>query len=120
MTRRVMLVDDQDDIRMLLRMVLTASGAVDHICEAATGAEAIALLEECDPSIIILDEMMPGMNGVETCSRIMALRPEQRVILCSAYLDADIATRARAAGAIVAVHKDGIRGLPDVIRELAA
>jgi DNA-binding NarL/FixJ family response regulator len=116
-----MIVDDQADIRDLIRLLIEL--ADDDLvvgCEASSGREALALLDACDPTVVVLDEMMPGMNGIEVATRIAERRPGQRVIMCSAYLDDDVTHRARLAGVAAFVHKDEIRRIPDLIRELGA
>jgi DNA-binding NarL/FixJ family response regulator len=116
-----MIVDDQDDIRLLLRIVCeTAANGVEIACEAATGAEALEILDTCDPRVVVLDQMMPGLSGVETAAQMLARRPGQLVVLCSAYLNDEIAVSARKVGIAALVHKDDVRELPDVIGDLVA
>ena len=118
---RTMIVDDQEDIRVLLRMMIElANGGLEVSCEARSGNEALALLDRCNPAVIVLDEMMPGMNGVETAGHILVRRPRQPVILCSAYLDDDIRARGRDVGVTAFVHKDDITTIPAVIRQVSA
>ena len=117
---RTMVVDDQDDVRTLLRMMIElANDGLIVGCEASSGDDALAKVDACDPTVIVLDEMMPGMNGIETAAKIRARRPDQRMIMCSAYLDADIERRARECGVVAFVHKDDIRDVPGVIRAVA-
>ena len=116
-----MIVDDQDDIRSLMRILIELDSEVMEVsCEAASAVEALAIIDACDPRVIVLDEMMPGMSGVEAAAAIRARRPDQLLILCTAYLDSDVAARAREAGIAVSVHKDQVRTLPGLIRRLAA
>ena len=121
MTVRTMIVDDQEDIRLLLRLVCErAANGVEVACEAATGDEALEIVDACNPRVVVLDEMMPGLNGVETAARMLARRPEQIVVLCSAYLNDEIAVSARTVGIAALVHKDDVRDLPGVITDLVA
>ena len=116
-----MVVDDQEDVRVLLRMVIEyANEGLKVVCEAASGREALQILDDCDPCVVVLDQMMPGMNGIETARRIKTERPEQLMIMCSAYLDQTIAAGAREAGVTAVIHKDEISSLPALIREVAA
>ena len=118
---RTMVVDDQEDVRVLLRMVIElANDGLQVSCEASSGPEALQKLDHCDPRVVVLDQMMPGMNGIETARRIKGERPDQRVIMCSAYLDSTIAAGARAVGVDAVIHKDQISSLPALIREVAA
>ena len=119
-----MIVDDQEDVRLLLRLVIERANAGLSVSgEAAGGAEALALLDArdgADPVVIVLDQMMPDMNGVETARRIRSRRPDQIIILCSAFLDEDVVARAKAAGVDHCVGKEQVRHLPDVIRAAVA
>jgi DNA-binding NarL/FixJ family response regulator len=116
-----MIVDDQEDIRLLLRAVLeTTHGAVRVACEASTGDEALEILETCDPRVVVLDQMMPGLSGVQTAERMLARRPGQLVVLCSAYLDEEIASEAKHVGIAAVVHKEDVHELPSVITQLVA
>jgi two-component system, chemotaxis family, chemotaxis protein CheY len=117
---RTMVVDDQEDVRVLLRLVIELGDeGLKVSCEAASGREALAKLDRCDPRVVVLDQMMPGMNGIETAVRIKSERPGQLLILCTAYLDPDVAAGARAAGVNAVLHKDEITTLPALIREVA-
>ncbi|NOZ82467.1 MAG: response regulator [Euryarchaeota archaeon] len=69
---KVMVVDDEPEMVFLLRSVLEAGG---H--EVATsGEEALERLEQVEPELVLLDVMMPGMSGWETCREIKRRRPE--------------------------------------------
>ncbi len=115
-----LIVDDQTDVRLLLRMIIERSGDLFVTGEAASGSEAIEHVEAENPSVIILDMMMPGMNGVETAAAIRAERPDQAIILCTAYLDADVIERALAVGIRQCISKNELWSLPQLIRDVAA
>jgi CheY-like chemotaxis protein len=117
---RTMVVDDQEDIRELIRMLIDlANQGLEVSCEARSGREALAKIDGCNPTVVVLDEMMPGMNGIEVAIQIKERRPGQPVILCSAYLDDEVRSRGTLAGISAFLHKDDIRDLPDLVRELA-
>ncbi len=115
-----LIVDDQEDMRLLIRLVIEAAneGLVVN-GEATTGLEAVERAGELDPTVIVLDEMMPGMNGLEAAAQIMQQRPGQLILLCSAYLDDDLRRRAREVGIAVCLTKDEIRKIPEAIQSLA-
>ena len=114
-----MIVDDQDDIRLLLRMLIeTANDGLTVVGEAANGSDALAQVDQISPCVIVFDEMMPEMTGVEAARRIRQTRPAQITILCSAYLDNEVIERARAAGMSGWLAKEQIVELPDLIRRL--
>jgi CheY-like chemotaxis protein len=113
-----MIVDDQDDIRLLLRLLIQrANEGLVVVAEAASGWEAIDRIGDSDPLVVILDQMMPELNGIDTATELRARRPAQIIILCSAYLDADLMARARAAGVHDFLPKEQLQRLPDVIRQ---
>jgi DNA-binding NarL/FixJ family response regulator len=116
----VLVVDDMDDMRALVRLVVrTANEGLIVAGEAANGSEAIDLVETLDPSVIVLDELMPGLGGLETARRILASRPHQRIILFSAYLDDRIRDAARELGITACLSKVDYESLPDAIRAAA-
>jgi DNA-binding NarL/FixJ family response regulator len=117
----VLVVDDMDDMRALVRLVVrTANEGLVVAGEAANGSEAIDLVDALDPAVIVLDELMPGLGGLETARRILARRPDQRIILFSAYLDDRIREAAREVGITACVSKVDYESLPEVIRAVAA
>jgi two-component system invasion response regulator UvrY len=117
----VLIVDDMDDMRALVRLVVrTANDGLVVAGEAANGSEAIDLVDTLDPAVIVLDELMPGLGGLETARRILARRPQQRIILFSAYLDDRVREAARELGITTCLSKVDYESLPDVIRAVAA
>lgn len=116
-----LIVDDEEDIRFLIRTLIEAANRELHVSgEAATGSEALERLDDLDPQVIVLDERMPGMSGTETAALILRRRPGQRIIVCSAYLDAELRQKAEALGIKVCLTKQQIGTIPDVLRELMA
>lgn len=67
----ILVVDDEESITLFIKMGLEAEGFIVHT--AADGIEAISLARKLNPNVIILDVMMPGMNGYEVCSQIKKL-----------------------------------------------
>jgi len=70
MANKVLVVDDELEIRDVLSRFLTEEGY--EVIEASNGEEAIELAERENPQVILLDVMMPGMDGIETCKRLKA------------------------------------------------
>jgi len=113
-----LVVDDQSDVRLLIRVLIDqANDGLTVVAEAATGMEALDKAAETDPLVIVMDEMMPGMDGLETVGHLRRSRPSQVVILCSAYLDDALVARARAAGVMHCISKDDVGDLPQLIRD---
>jgi DNA-binding NarL/FixJ family response regulator len=116
----VLVVDDMDDMRALVRLVVrTANEGIVVAGEAANGSEAIELADSLDPAVIVLDELMPGLGGLETARRILVRRPHQRIILFSAYLDDQIRDAARDLGITACLSKVDYERLPEIIRAAA-
>jgi len=83
----VLIIDDDQDIRLLLGVALTSAGF--RIEEAENGEQALAFLDQCSPDLIMLDVMMPGMDGFEVCTRIRDL-PEKAdipIVMVTGYND---------------------------------
>jgi CheY-like chemotaxis protein len=116
MTVSVLVVDDTDHVRRMLVEMLKLDG-FDVVGAAVDGADAVVLAAEVDPDVIIMDLRMPDLDGIEATRRIKATRPEQVVILYTAYLDRSIEDEARAAGVTICLGK--IEGLQQLERELS-
>lgn len=112
----VFVVDDTDHVRQMLAEMLSLDG-FDVVGQASGGEQAVALVGETDPQVVIMDLRMPGIDGLETTRRIKAVRPGQAVILYTAYLDADLEREAREAGVTLCLGK--VEGLGKLERELS-
>jgi len=116
MTVRVMLVDDTDHVRRMLAEMLNLDG-FDVVASCAGADAAVEAVVAADPQVVIMDLRMPGTDGLECTRRIKAIRPDQAVILYTAYLDAGIEESARKAGVTLCLAK--VAGLPELERELS-
>ncbi len=117
---RVLLVDDEEDIRLVMRVGLDlANEDLVVVGEAADGQSALSLADELDPTIVVLDQRMPGLSGIETATRLLERRPGQRMMLCSAFLDERLRAEASAAGFRSCIRKDEIPNLPELLRAMA-
>jgi two-component system invasion response regulator UvrY len=95
----VLLVDDHAVVREGYRRLLERDDSLIVAGEAATAAEAIRCDAELQPDVIVLDIALPGVSGIETLRRILARRPDARVLMFSMYQDGIYATHAINAGA---------------------
>jgi DNA-binding NarL/FixJ family response regulator len=117
---RTLIVDDNDDIRLLLRLIIqAANNGMSVVGEASDGAEAIASIADLDPTVVVLDHMMPGMTGLECARQIKADRPGQAIIICSAYVDDVVRAHAKEMGIEAVVPKRALADLPDIVRAIA-
>jgi DNA-binding NarL/FixJ family response regulator len=95
----VLLVDDHAVVREGYRRLLERDDSLVVAGEAASAAEAIRCDAELQPDVIVLDIALPGISGIETLRRILARRPDARVLMFSMYQDGIYATHAINAGA---------------------
>jgi two-component system chemotaxis response regulator CheY len=117
--RRTLIVDDEDDMRALLRVVLSdGSGTIDVVGEASDGTEALEKWRTIRPDVIVLDQRMPGLTGMEVAERILAEDPRQPIVLFSAYLTEAMRERARQMGVVECISKEEMFSLPEAINRL--
>ena len=108
-----LIVDDQPDIRLLLRVIINASNNGLVVAgEAGSGTDALELVETVDPDVIVLDQMMPGMTGLEVAEQILSRRPDQVIVLCTAFLNDEIREKAAALGIAGCIPKSDARLVP--------
>ena len=116
---RVFVVDDTTHVRKMLVQMLELSG-FEVVGQAASGEEAVVEVEDADPQVVVVDYSMPGINGIDTARTIRAERPDQAIILYTAYLDPDVEREATKAGVSLCVGKiEGLTTLERDIRRLA-
>ena len=97
---RVMIVDDHDMLREGLIAFLRVYPTLHLVAEAASGPEAVRLCQDLRPDVVLMDLVMPEMDGVETTRRVQELSPSTRVIALTSFGDDDLVRRALKAGAI--------------------
>jgi len=113
---RVLIVDDAEDIRMLLRLKLAHQGEYDVVGEAGDGIDAVEQARALQPNLVLLDMAMPRMDGLQALPLIREAVPDVRVIVLSGFNQATLEQEALAAGADRYVVKGGsMQELLDVI-----
>lgn len=112
---RTLIVDDEPDMRMLMRTTLSLEDGFDVTHEACDGEQALATWAEAQPDVIVLDMRMPGLSGLEVARRILATDPDQAVVMCSAYMDPDDIDEARRIGVAACVDKMDMDRLPGLL-----
>lgn len=116
----VLLVDDEPDIREVARLYLEMDGLL--VNEAADGPQALERFVEFNPppmpSIVVLDNRMPGLTGIQVAEKMLSIYPEQVIVLFTAFLDRETQDAASAVGVTACVSKTDVRRLPEIIRGL--
>jgi DNA-binding NarL/FixJ family response regulator len=84
-TIRVVLVDDEAMVRVGLRMVLSAEPDVEVVGEAADGAQAVDAVLAGEPDVVLMDVRMPHVDGLEGARRVLAARPETKVVILTTF-----------------------------------
>ena len=103
---RVLIVDDHAVVRSGLRLLLNAEPDVDVVGEAADGLDALTLDRELEPDVVLMDLLMPGLNGIEATRSLLRERPEAKVLVLSMQDDPRYVREAFAAGATGYVLKE--------------
>jgi NarL family two-component system response regulator LiaR len=114
---RVMIVDDHAMVRGGLRLFLSNYDDLEVVAEAGDGQEAIDLCPEVRPDVILMDIVMPGVDGPTATARIRRDCPRVQVIALTSFLEEDLVQKALVAGAISYLLKDvGAGRLAEAIR----
>ena len=98
MTIRVMLVDDQELVRVGFSMILSVEDDIEIVGEAADGAEAVQRVRELTPDVVLMDVQMPGVDGIEATARIVA-ESESKVVILTTFEQDDYLFESLSAGA---------------------
>lgn len=117
-TIRVLVVDDDRGIRRLVREVLKAERDIVIVAEGASGQDALVLVREHAPDIVLMDVDMPVMNGIDATRLILAEAPGVKVLIFSAGRDLQNIDEIFAAGASGFVAKFATLQLPMAIRRV--
>jgi DNA-binding NarL/FixJ family response regulator len=84
-TLKVLLADDHEIVRRGLRSILETQRDCEVVGEAADGRQAVALVKELNPDIVILDISMPSLNGLEATRQILKIRPQTKVLILTVH-----------------------------------
>jgi len=103
---RVLLIDDHAVVRGGLRFFLAGADDIEIVGEGGSGAEALELAARLAPNVVIMDVMMPGMDGIEATRALRRRFPEIRVLALTSFGEGELVQRALEAGAIGYLLKD--------------
>ena len=120
MTSRILIADDNPHIRQVLRNLIEQNPDWEICGEASDGKDAVSKTLQLSPDLVVLDFLMPGMNGLEAAREISKAVPEIPILMCTMYLSQQLAEIARSAGLRGAVSKGGVdklsRGIEALLR----
>lgn len=105
-TITLLLVDDHAVVRRGLRAYLETHAEIQIVGEAADGAEAVKLCVELAPDVVLLDLVMPGMDGVEAARRIKQISPRSQLVILTSFHEDTQLLPAIKAGALSYLLKD--------------
>ena len=122
MVVRVLVVDDHLMVREGIRVSLEKLSDIEVVAEAENGRMALKFFQECLPDVVLMDVVMPDMNGIEATRRIVSLYPGSRVLIFSGHSDVQLILGAMKAGARGFIMKSccSIQELVRAIQAVAA
>lgn len=116
MSKRILIIDDEEHIRRMMRLTLEAAGY--EVGEAQDGVEGLRVFDDGSSwSLVVLDQRMPGMDGLETLLELKKKNPGARVVMATAYASIELAVDAMKLGATDFVRKPMT---PEVFRNAVA
>ena len=110
--KEILLVDDHEVVRLGLKSLLEHSDQFEVVAEAGTAKEAVAMVEEFHPDVVLMDIRLPGASGIDACEEITTRWPDVRVVILTSYAEDEMLFSAIRAGASGYVLKQiGAEGL---------
>jgi DNA-binding response OmpR family regulator len=128
-SQRVLVVDDDPDYRLLVRLALAPDSGFEVVAEAGDGGAAVAEAQREQPDLVLLDCTLPGADAFDTLPALRAAAPEARIVLVSGHDPADLRVASRSAGAVgyltketparrLAAELDALVGLVGAVEQL--
>jgi DNA-binding NarL/FixJ family response regulator len=105
-TIRILIADDHALVRAGFRSLLEKLDDCEVVADVGDGREALRLLEQLQPDVVLMDVKMPGLNGLEATARITRDYPNVRVVILSMYTNEEYVIQALRAGAVGYLLKD--------------
>jgi NarL family two-component system response regulator LiaR len=117
---RLLVVDDQTVVREGLAAILANYPDIEVIGQAADGIQALEIVKQAKPNVVLLDMVMPGLDGLATIPKIREIAPSARILVVTGFAESDRVYQAIKAGALGYILKDATREqLVQAIRDVA-
>lgn len=116
--QRILLVDDHEVVRLGLKALLERHPHFEVVAEAGTARDAVDIVENIRPDVVVMDIRLPGGSGIEACQEIADRFPESKVIMLTSYAEDEMLFSAIRAGAAGYVLKQ--IGGEDLVRAIEA
>ena len=121
MTIRIVVADDDALLRAGLTVILGTAADLEVVAEAGDGIEAVRLGQQHTPDVVLMDVRMPGIDGIEATRRLVAARPDTRILILTTFPDEDYVYGALQAGASgFLLKRTSPERLLDAVRTVAA
>ena len=119
-TISVMVVEDHLAVRDSLALMLRVFSDIQLVAQAENGAKALEMLKQITPDVILMDLLMPEMNGIEATRKILEQKPHIKIIALTSFEEEELVNGAQAAGVTALLHKTcTIDQLATAIRQAA-
>ena len=117
---RILIADDNPHMRQVLRNVIEQNPDWEICGEAVDGKDAIQKVQQLSPDLVVMDFLMPGVNGLEAAREINRMAPTVPILMCTMYLSRQLTEILKTAGCRGAVAKSGAdqlaRGMQALLR----